>query len=207
MLNDWVRNELLGAIDSAKPVTPILLGALPAMPPAEALPDRLRPLVEYQAYSLRDDHWDSDLNDLVRILVEKHEFKEADRKVRLPHPQVTVKPLTQTELENELKSLSGWEPVESFAPGDYPKSRHELRKVYVFKSFRAAVQFMNSSVDPIDKLQHHPRWENQWRTVTVYLSTWDIGSRISQLDVDLAKVLDGIFEELIRPPDPSSVSS
>ena len=160
MLNDWVRNELLGAIDSAKPVIPILLGALPAMPPAEALPDRLRPLVEYQAYSLRDDHWDSDLNDLVRLLVEKHEFKEADRKVRLPHPQVTVKPLTQTELENELKSLPGWEPVESFAPGDYPKSRHELRKVYVFKSFRAAVQFMNSSVDPIDKLQHHPRWEN-----------------------------------------------
>lgn len=205
--NDWVRNELLAAIYSGKPVIPILLGPLLHMPSAEALPEQLRPLVDYQAYSLRDDHWDSDLNDLVRLLVDRHEFKEADQKVRLPQPQVTVKPLTQTELENKLKSLSGWEPVESLIPGDYPKSRQELRRVYVFKSFRAAVQFMNSAVDPINKLQHHPRWENQWRTVTVYLSTWDVGFRISRLDIELARVLDGVYKELTRPPDESLVSS
>ena len=36
--NDWVRNELLSAIGAGKPITPILLGSLPDMPPAEGLP-------------------------------------------------------------------------------------------------------------------------------------------------------------------------
>jgi pterin-4a-carbinolamine dehydratase len=207
MPDDWVRNELLAAIDSGKPVIPILLGPLPNLPPAEALPDRLERLSTYQAYSLRDDHWDSDLNDLVRLLIDRHEFKEADRKVLLPTPEVSIKPLTQTELDNELKLLSGWELVESLIPGDYPKSRHELRKVYVFKSFRSAIQFMSSAVVPIDRIQHHPRWENQWRSVTVYLSTWDIGFRVSQFDIDLAKVLDGVYKGLTRLRAKSPVTS
>jgi pterin-4a-carbinolamine dehydratase len=193
MSDDWVRNELLAAIDSGKSIIPILLSPLLEMPAADGLPDGLRPLRAYQAYGLRDDHWDSDLNDLVRLLVDNHGFKEADRKVVLPTPAVSIAALTQTELDEELKLLSGWEPVESLIPGDYPRSRHELRKVYVFGSFRAAVQFMNSAVDNINTLQHHPRWENQWRTVTVYLSTWDIGFRISRLDVDLAKILDSVY--------------
>ncbi len=78
-------------------------------------------------------------------------------------------------------------------PGDYPKSRFEIRKVYAFRSFRAAIKFMSLAVEPIKQLKHHPRWENQWKTVTVYLSTWDIGSLISQLDLDLAKILDGLL--------------
>lgn len=196
--DDWVGNELLAAIDSGKPIIPILLGSLLTLPPKEALPDRLRPLLDYQAYGLRDDHWDADLNELVRLLVEKHEFKEADQKVRLPDPQVTMKALTATELDREVQLLSGWEPVESLIPGDYPKSRQELKKIYAFRSFRTAIQFMSSAVDPVGKVQHHPRWENQWRTVTVYLSTWDIGFRISRLDLEMARVLDGIYDEVTR---------
>jgi pterin-4a-carbinolamine dehydratase len=46
------------------------------------------------------------------------------------------------------------------------------------------------------KAQHHPRWENQWRTVTVYLSTWDIGYRVSALDIALARTLDALYEEM-----------
>ncbi len=199
MPDDWVRNELVAAFDSGKPIIPVLLGNLQTMPTGDALPDVLKPLGTYQAYTLRDDHWDSDLYDLVRLLVDRHEFKEVDRKVILPNPEVTIKPLTQAELDDELKRLFGWEPVENLIPGDYPKSRHELRRVYVFKSFQAAVRFMGAAVAPINKLQHHPRWENQWRTVTVYLTTWDIGFRISRLDVELAKGLDALYSESTRP--------
>jgi pterin-4a-carbinolamine dehydratase len=41
--------------------------------------------------------------------------------------------------------------------------------------------------------QHHPDWRNPWRTVTVNLSTWDIGSQISTLDISLAKVFDKVY--------------
>jgi pterin-4a-carbinolamine dehydratase len=101
--------------------------------------------------------------------------------------------LTAAELIERLKTVVGWEPVETILPGDPPKSRQELRKAFAFRSFQAAIDFMSSAVDPINQLEHHPRWENQWRTVTVYLTTWDIGFRISQLDIDLAKVLDDLY--------------
>jgi len=207
MPNDWVRNELLAAIGSRKPVIPILLAPFD-MPPREALPDALRPLCDYETYSIHDDSWDSDLHHLAQLLVEKHGFTNADQKAPTePREKISVKPLTQAELDNELQSLSGWELVQSLIPGDYPKSRHELRKAYDFDSFQAAVQFMNSAASPIDEAQHHPRWENQWRTVTVYLSTWDIGWRISRLDIDLAKALDGVYKERTRPPDKPLVIS
>ena len=192
--DDWVRNELAVSIDSGKPVIPVLLGSAMNMPPSDALPTPLNSLSSYQAYSLRDDHWESDLSDLVQLLIEKHGFKEAEKRVVLPAPEVTVLALTQAELDKELASLPGWEPVESLIPGDYPRSRRELRKVYVFRSFRAAMKFMNSAIEPISQLQHHPRWENQWRTVTAYASTWDIGFRISKLDVELARVLDAVYD-------------
>ena len=133
------------------------------------------------------------MNQLVGILVKKHGFVEADSSVVLPQPEVRLKPLTEEELDGALSSLPGWEPVESVIPGDYPNSRYELRRAYRFKSFKSAIKFMEAAVDPINKVQHHPRWENQWRTVTVYLSTWDIGNKISTLDVELAQTLDTLY--------------
>ena len=59
-------------------------------------------------------------------------------------------------------------------------------------SFADAIGFMNAAVPKIDALQHHPRWENVWRTVSVWLSTWDIGHQPSELDLELAACLDGL---------------
>ncbi len=42
---------------------------------------------------------------------------------------------------------------------------------------------------------HHPRWENVWRTLNVYLTTWDIGQRISDRDIVLALYLDRAFSD------------
>ncbi len=188
--NDWVRDELVAAIQANKTIIPILLGSQSEVPPAGALPECLVHAFAHQSYSLRDDHWDSDFKELVRILIDQYGFKDAESAVVLPDRVLTISALTEAELNSELKTLPGWEPVESMIPGDYPRSRHELRKVYVFATFEAAIKFMSSSVPVINKLEHHPRWENQWRTVTVYLSTWDIGHRISRLDVELARKLD-----------------
>ena len=197
--DDWVRNELSIAIESGKPIIPVLLDPVKGMPPAEALPAALAALSSYQTYTLRDDHWDSDLDDLVGLLVKNYGFKEANPKMVLPDHVIRLQPLTQAELDEALASLPGWEPVESLIPGEYPKSRQELRKVYLFRTFKSAIEFMNLAIGPVNKLQHHPRWENQWRTTTVYLSTWDIGFRISKLDVDMAKALEKVYDKLRQP--------
>jgi hypothetical protein len=46
-----------------------------------------------------------------------------------------------------------------------------------------------------DIAMHHPRWENIWRSISVYLTTWDIGHNISDRDIQLAKYLDLAYAE------------
>ncbi len=50
----------------------------------------------------------------------------------------------------------------------------------------------------ISKTDHHPRWENVWRTVSVWLSTWDIDHKLSHYDVDLAEYLENLYD-LYKP--------
>jgi pterin-4a-carbinolamine dehydratase len=53
---------------------------------------------------------------------------------------------------------------------------------------------MSSLVETVKKARHHPRLENQWRTVVVHLSTWDIGQKISERDVAMAHQIDALYE-------------
>jgi hypothetical protein len=34
---------------------------------------------------------------------------------------------------------------------------------------------------------HHPRWENQWKVVNVFFSTWNVDCRVTKLDIDAAR--------------------
>ena len=43
--------------------------------------------------------------------------------------------VTEDQLNHELEDLPGWEPWEDTTPREYPKSRQELRKNFVFSSF------------------------------------------------------------------------
>ena len=54
---------------------------------------------------------------------------------------------------------------------------------------------MREVSESVVKVKHHPRWENIWRTVTIWLSTWDIGHKPSQLDVDLAREIERIYKK------------
>jgi pterin-4a-carbinolamine dehydratase len=71
--------------------------------------------------------------------------------------------------------------------------RTELYREYRFKSFLDATRFMAGVSPEIDEGQHHPRWENIWSTVRVWLSTWDIEFQPSSFDIQLAKKLDAAY--------------
>jgi pterin-4a-carbinolamine dehydratase len=196
--SDWVRNELCLAISRNLPILPVLIKGVEYMPIAEALPTEIADLANRQAFSLRDEHWEADLNSLVSRLVSEYGFIENQKPVLKPIPAVNIRPMSEAELDHELSLLSGWEPVESVSPGDYPNSRFELRKYFRFKTFREAIRFMYEAVRPINAMNHHPRWENQWTTVTIWLSTWDIGHKISLLDINLARKIDELYSEFRR---------
>jgi pterin-4a-carbinolamine dehydratase len=65
---------------------------------------------------------------------------------------------------------------------------------YTFESFEDAIHFMNAASRFISKYDHHPEWTNIWRTLIVYLTTWDIGNKPSLLDVDVAAYLDELHK-------------
>ena len=92
--------------------------------------------------------------------------------------------LSASELEASLSSLDGWSVVSG-----------KLHKQYTFPDFVHAFGFMATAAVAIEKRDHHPEWSNVYNRVTVDLVTHDSGG-ITQMDVDLAKMLDSVAVRL-----------
>jgi pterin-4a-carbinolamine dehydratase len=119
--------------------------------------------------------------------------------VRYPTPRVTLKELSPEELNAALERLPGWRLVASDIPGKELRKRSELFRVFEFASFEDAIAFMGAAVAEIVRLDHHPRWENIWRSVSVWLTTWDIGHKPSVLDTELAAFLNELRKNYAAP--------
>lgn len=184
--DDWVRRELTYALQKCT-VIPTLLLETP-LPERDALDDALVSLRTRHAFKLRDDTWHDDLIRLMDRLVELGFDRQAEYPLRFPKPMLRIRELAALELRDLLESLPGWVPRPNERRGS------ELFKSYEFASFEDAMEFMHAATPHISSVEHHPQWMNMWRTVTVSLTTWDIGSRVSPLDVDLARYLDELRE-------------
>jgi 4a-hydroxytetrahydrobiopterin dehydratase len=79
-----------------------------------------------------------------------------------------------------LAELAGWDEVQG---------RDAITKTFTFRDFNAAFGFMTRAALVAEKLDHHPEWFNVYKTVTVTLSTHDVGG-LTGLDVTLAKAMD-----------------
>jgi pterin-4a-carbinolamine dehydratase len=202
--DDWVRQEIEIARD--RTVIPISFGG-GQVPPAEALPDSISYLASRQGVSVRDEFADTDLQPVLLAIEQHLSSAQMQRKSnfnqsssgRLPYPDppLVVKPAPMTKEDIDLainELLNAWEVVESPLPEVRDRLRIELHRTFTFRSFRDVLAFMNEVGDFIDKANHHPRWENIFRTLRVYLTTWDIGHRISHLDIQLAQYLNRAYE-------------
>jgi pterin-4a-carbinolamine dehydratase len=194
---DWVRREVETALAADKQVIPLLVSGA-RIPPPERLPASLRSLCDRQAVPLRDEFFEHDLK-LVLTQVEARAKlvgrPTVDNWYPQPPPEVPD-PMSEEKLAVALKAaLRHWQVVESPLPQDVTRTRVELYREYRFKTFRDAIAFMNEVAPGCDIAIHHPRWENVWRHVRVFLTTWDIQHRISDRDVQLAKYFDSAYGE------------
>jgi pterin-4a-carbinolamine dehydratase len=188
-VNDWVCREIRHALREEIPIIPLLLSNT-QMPSSKALPKVIARLANVQGFELRDDRWESDLSILFRRLEEIGLKRLGAAHIRYPLPKITIRELTGQEINSALEVLSEWTLVVSEIPGFEPNKRSELFRTFEFASFEDAIAFMTKAVPRISQLEHHPRWENLWRTVRVWLSTWDIGHKPSMLDLELARYLE-----------------
>ncbi|MFU8897736.1 MAG: 4a-hydroxytetrahydrobiopterin dehydratase [Roseinatronobacter sp.] len=72
--------------------------------------------------------------------------------------------------------------------------RDAIAKDFVFANFIEAFGWMTRAAIVAEKMGHHPEWFNVYKTVSVTLSTHDVGG-LSDLDVQLAKRMDALVGE------------
>ena len=68
-----------------------------------------------------------------------------------------------------------------------------ITKTFIFTNFIEALGWMVKVGVWAEKLNHHPEWNNVFKTVNVLLTTHDKGT-ITNLDVTLAQKMDNIYE-------------
>lgn len=195
--NDWVRKELMFTRGRDIDVIPVLIGEGTSPPPREGLPEALAWLSEIEVKRLHNDDWHSGVAGLMNTLISKYGFSDIQRGPVLPEPGIKKRdeqPLSDESLSQELEQLEGWEPIQTFYP-----PRREIRTIFHFRSFKSAIEFMFKAVPSIEKKPvHHPRWENQYKAVTVYFSTWDAGSKVTRYDIDAAKMMDRLYKSFMN---------
>lgn len=202
---DWVHREVCLALERKIAVPVLVHGA--TMPIAKALPKRLRALSQCNASSLADDTLSHDLRRLVSELCRRFDLRLIEPDITWPAPDKTARALSQQELSTWISSRrstadgdfvrqSDWSLVPWLKRGDAEDGTALLR-CYRFRSFEDALHFMATASRFITRTEHHPAWSNIWRTVTVRLTTFDIGHRPSVFDLRLAEYLDDLYREYI----------
>lgn len=199
--NDWVRKEIETAISSGVKLLPVLVGTA-RMPPPEVLPESLQQITTKQAIELRRDYWDHDIQLLLaQLAAARIDASENPENNPFPtSPYMPPDPIDEEKLGKILdKELPGWSQIATPLPTVPGKVRVEITRTYKFNSFQAAINFMAGVAPGCDIAMHHPRWENIWKTVAVYLSTWD-GSlhRVTDRDVTLARYFDSAYQGFSR---------
>lgn len=68
-----------------------------------------------------------------------------------------------------------------------------ITKTFIFTNFIEALGWMVKVGVWAEKLNHHPEWDNVYKSVNVLLTTHEKGT-ITNLDVTLAQKMDSIYE-------------
>ena len=94
-----------------------------------------------------------------------------------------MEPLTKEQIDQELTELNDWEFNDD-----------TIQKELSFPDFKAAMSFMVRVGFEAEAMVHHPDWSNVYNTVNISLSTHDAGGKVTEKDINLAKVIDKIYE-------------
>ncbi len=89
--------------------------------------------------------------------------------------------LAEPEILAALASVSSWQ-----------RQENEIRRLFQFKDFPAAIRFVNRIATSAEDAFHHPDIDIRWNKVRLTLTTHD-ESGLTQKDFDLARTIDQIF--------------
>lgn len=74
----------------------------------------------------------------------------------------------------------------------WEEKNNKLYKKFEFKDFSQAFAFMTKVALAAEKMDHHPKWTNEYNKVEFWLSTHDAGDKVTEKDKKLAQIIDGL---------------
>ena len=74
----------------------------------------------------------------------------------------------------------------------WQKKNNTLHKKFEFKNFSEAFAFMTRVALAAEKMDHHPKWTNEYNKVEIWLSSHDEGNVVTEKDKKLSKIIDGV---------------
>ena len=193
--NDWVRKEIELAL-RLKPeaVIPLFVDGVKAVP--TDLPESCNELGFKHGIHIDLNTWHASVDTLVGTLSERFGYARKRTRWRLPTPDPLVAktiPIPWTELEKQVTDfLRDWSIEFSDDDERLHHKRIELTRSFEFEKFTEAIRFIDTVAEHAKEVQHHPRWMNAWKTVKVWLCTWDAGHVVTALDLEFARYLDRV---------------
>ncbi|MFN8414602.1 MAG: TIR domain-containing protein [Anaerolineales bacterium] len=197
---DWVREEVSMSLKRKTKgeritIIPVLFGNI-QMPDAKDLNDELSELSTYQGIKLLDTRGHHDFDELKEQLIKLKLQPKILQPVATPRVGKSPAQINDDDERKFLSEYKEWEIVENEehnAPGGF---RRELHRVYEFPTFELAFEYMNEVTKlGINQINHHPRWENTFNRLEVWLTTFNIGYKPSVRDIKLAKIFEEIWLE------------
>ena len=86
------------------------------------------------------------------------------------------------ELEGLLKKLPEWD-----------LENNSIVRMMEFDDFMEAIDFVNAVAEIAEEVGHHPDIDIRWCTITVRLTTHDVGG-LTEADLDVAKKIDTLVD-------------
>ncbi|HEY1064446.1 MAG TPA: reverse transcriptase-like protein [Candidatus Saccharimonadales bacterium] len=83
----------------------------------------------------------------------------------------------------------------------WQETKTGLYKQFNFRDFKEAFAFMTKVAALAEEHQHHPRWENEWSAVRIWLITHEADSKITDKDRALAVAIDGLLKKGVSVDD------
>jgi 4a-hydroxytetrahydrobiopterin dehydratase len=95
-----------------------------------------------------------------------------------------MEPIQGQELLDAVMELPGW-----------GLENHELVRVVSFEDFAAAMVFVNRVAAAAEAASHHPDIDIRYNKVRLALVTHDVGSTVTQKDLDMARELSALLDD------------
>ncbi len=75
----------------------------------------------------------------------------------------------------------------------WKEEKNQLKRSFQFKNFIEAFSFMTKVALIAEKMNHHPKWTNEYNKVDITLCSHEEPKTITDKDIRLANEIDKVF--------------